>query len=218
MGMDGVELVLQVEEQFGISLTDEEAAAVLTPAQLIDLVISKKSVEEQASCPTQRAFHLLRAAFRRISGVKNLSLSLDSQTAAVCGSIPQREVWLALQKELGIEKWPEMERPEWMVNTAAVGCLLLAAVLFPALGWASVIPGIFAGAFLHAATQNQKRCVPNRYKTVRQLACLACAAPCIDWNRAYVADRVRGIVLETLDLKPDKYREDALFVKDLGMD
>ncbi len=216
--MDGVELVLQVEEQFGISTSDEEAAAVLTPSQLVDLVVSKKSVAEQASCPTQRAFHLLRAAFRRITGVKNLSLSLDSQTAAVCGSTPQKEVWLALQRELGIEKWPEMERPQWMVNTAVVGCLLVAAALFPTLGWGSVIPGIVVGAFLQTATQNQRRCVPHRYKSVRQLVCLACAAPGIDWNRAYVSDRIRGIVLETLDLKPDKYREDALFVKDLGMD
>lgn len=41
MGLDGVELVLAVEHEFQIIITDEEAVRVTTPAKLTDLVYSK---------------------------------------------------------------------------------------------------------------------------------------------------------------------------------
>ena len=41
MGLDLVELVMAVEERFGITLTDAEAEKAETPAKLIDLVVSK---------------------------------------------------------------------------------------------------------------------------------------------------------------------------------
>ena len=39
--MEGVELVMATEEDFGISISDAEAGAVTTPRMLIDLVLEK---------------------------------------------------------------------------------------------------------------------------------------------------------------------------------
>lgn len=41
MGMEGVELVMAAEEEFGITITDDEAAKILTPRDFIDAVAEK---------------------------------------------------------------------------------------------------------------------------------------------------------------------------------
>jgi len=43
MGLDAVEVVMAIEEHFGISLSDADAARCVTPAILIDLVLAKVS-------------------------------------------------------------------------------------------------------------------------------------------------------------------------------
>lgn len=57
MGLDGVEIVMKVEDAFGIGIADSEAEKIVTPAQLIALVLSKVDRTPQPACLTQRAFH-----------------------------------------------------------------------------------------------------------------------------------------------------------------
>ena len=48
MGLDGVELVMEFEEEFGVELKDEEVVDLLTPRLVIDLIYSKlKNLDEQ---------------------------------------------------------------------------------------------------------------------------------------------------------------------------
>src|SRR5215470_17159858 len=60
MGLDAVELVMTVEEKFGISITDEEATRVVSVGDLKRLVTTKLDVAYTDGCLTQRAFHLIR--------------------------------------------------------------------------------------------------------------------------------------------------------------
>jgi hypothetical protein len=62
MGLEAVELIMAIEETFGISITDAEGAAILTPADLIRTIESKVRCADPAACPTQKAFHRLRRA------------------------------------------------------------------------------------------------------------------------------------------------------------
>ena len=41
MGLDGVELLMALEEAFGIEIKNEEAAETVTPGLVIDLIYSK---------------------------------------------------------------------------------------------------------------------------------------------------------------------------------
>jgi hypothetical protein len=60
MGLDAVELVMAVEEKFGITISDEEATNALTVGDLKRLVQAKLKLTDTEGCLTQRAFHLLR--------------------------------------------------------------------------------------------------------------------------------------------------------------
>jgi hypothetical protein len=65
MGLDGVEIVMAVEQDFGIQIEDSEAEQILTPGQLIDLVMSKVATTTTDICLTHRSFNLLRQFFVR---------------------------------------------------------------------------------------------------------------------------------------------------------
>ena len=41
MGLDSVEIVIRVEEEFDISVSDEDAAQITTPRQLIDYLMAR---------------------------------------------------------------------------------------------------------------------------------------------------------------------------------
>jgi hypothetical protein len=60
MGLDGVEIVMSVDDSFAIELENSEAGKIVTPGQLIDLVMSKVALATSASCLTQRSFHSVR--------------------------------------------------------------------------------------------------------------------------------------------------------------
>ena len=54
MGLDAVELVMAVEEKFGISITDEEATKAVTVGDLKHLVRTKLDVADADGCPLVR--------------------------------------------------------------------------------------------------------------------------------------------------------------------
>ena len=43
MGLDSVELIIAWEEAFGITITDEEAARMLTPRDVIELIAARRA-------------------------------------------------------------------------------------------------------------------------------------------------------------------------------
>jgi acyl carrier protein len=47
MGLDGVELVMALEEGFGVTITDADAEACVTPAIVIDLIFGKLRASDE---------------------------------------------------------------------------------------------------------------------------------------------------------------------------
>jgi hypothetical protein len=56
MGMDGVEIVMAVEDAFDITIADKEAEKIVTPRDLIELVMAKVRKSDMAVCLTQWRF------------------------------------------------------------------------------------------------------------------------------------------------------------------
>ncbi|VGO15255.1 hypothetical protein PDESU_03837 [Pontiella desulfatans] len=79
MGLDGVELIMETENVFGIRIEDEEAEVCLHPRDVIELVWSKVSHADKAVCPSQRAFCISRRALVDVFGIAEEQYSEDAR-------------------------------------------------------------------------------------------------------------------------------------------
>ena len=235
MGLDTVEMVMEVEQAFDIRLEDAEVEKLSTPRDLIDLVMSKVTQADAAGCLTQHAFNALRVGL-----IPQLTLKRQDITPRIrmADLVPkaQRKVLLdCLADELECPALPHLIRPKWLVNVLTVTCALLgiAAAVFifhrglwqhrGAVFLTALVTAAGTGFLANAATRGCCTEFPPSIASVGELSRwlvghktdLAGAAPG-KWTREQVAARIRDITIEQTGCGK-AYREDASFVQDLGM-
>jgi acyl carrier protein len=231
MGLDGVEIVMAVEETFDIRIEDAEAAKILTPRQLIELVQSKVAMTTASVCLTQRAFNLLRKTLLRHGGWKRFEITPARRLSELINRNQRRSLLANVCKDLTIKKPPELVRANWLNITLLAGALLtgmLAAIatrqIFSSVAiWIFILVAMFtAGAALRLTKPLCKE-FPANLQTVGDLARWAmthkadlATATVPAWTHDQIVARVREIVVDVLGCKPD-FSEDANFVKDLGL-
>ncbi|MCF7848720.1 MAG: hypothetical protein K9M45_07720 [Kiritimatiellales bacterium] len=229
MGLDGVELVMAVEEEFGISIADEEAERCRHPRDIIYLVCSKVRMIGEKICQSQRSFYLSRRALVRTFGVERSAIKLNTP---VCELIPVDNhalYWNRLKFAMAANEWPKLVRLRWISNTiAAIGFLVFLAVAIT-LQWnmyfmlwpVSVIAGMlaaFASSWISLRlTQKWENRIPIHYRTVKDLVQLAHRSDEMEWTRKGIAEALKQVVIDQLGLKDEDYSEDADFVKDYGI-
>ncbi len=63
MGLDTVELVMEIEDAFSIKIPDDEASHMVTAGDVFDYIVAKTSVTTNSSvCLSAVAFYSLRRA------------------------------------------------------------------------------------------------------------------------------------------------------------
>jgi hypothetical protein len=129
MGLDAVELVMAVEEKFGINITDEEATKTLTVGDLKHLVRTKLDVADVDGCLTQHAFHLIRKNATAEFGILRRNLRPDTTLETVIPQTTRRESWRNFQVALGVAELPELVRPHTVNLTITV--LVLSGIVLP---------------------------------------------------------------------------------------
>jgi hypothetical protein len=107
MGLDTVEIVLEIEEAFGIHIPDEVAANLLTLQDVTDYVTGQVTTIPQETCKTQQIYYRLRRGFR--SQIPALAGDLDLRMALkdVLHRDQWSRVWTAVRKQVGEDYWPE---------------------------------------------------------------------------------------------------------------
>lgn len=220
MGLDGVELVIATEDQFGVRLSEAEAERCRTPGDLVDLVLAKLAIVERAPCVHQRAFHLLRRAVIQVAGVPRHAVRLDTSLTSLLPHRTPPDFWSALRGAVGARSWPALVRPRWLVRLGFAASLGTGVLLGGCLdSWLLGVGGVVVAAWVGERTTRPWRVFPPpSASTPRGLLPHAMSSPAIFWSRDQVAARVRELVIDILGLQEGRYREDADFVKDLGLD
>jgi hypothetical protein len=230
MGLDGVEIVMAVEDAFEIKIEDKEAEKCITPRDVIDLVMGKVQPSDEQVCLSQRSFHLLRRAFIE-RGISRPKFRLDSRLEEIVPKKNRRIAWQSLSQKIGTPVWPSLERPGWLQIIIWLCAILFAFwTILKIPRWESSLINFFTwiaaccaatwlGYFL---TRPFASSFPQSHSTIRELVSfLVIRNPQVlkidqkKWSREQVAAVIREIVIETLDCK--NYREDARFVEDLGL-
>ncbi|MFO1486728.1 MAG: phosphopantetheine-binding protein [Verrucomicrobiaceae bacterium] len=203
MGLDSVELVLAFEEEFGIAIPDSAAENMRTPRDVIDFVVK----ERQRVAELDAMKHLLET----LGEMGFADIRPDMSFNELFGS--QRVIrWKELGKRLApfsiprdVPHGPGCAMAGWSFLAGAIalfmGRWLLAGicVLLFAVGW------IWSG---------RTRRIPDSVDSVEKLA----AHLTRPFSESEIAEKVRAIVTEQLELKEGVYGEDKRFVQDLGVD
>ena len=231
MGLDGVEIVMKVEEAFDISIADEEAEKVLTPKALIELVEFKVATVELSVCLTHRAFNLLRHYMFEQRGLPRSRITPKTKMDGLVPRSARKNFLQELAAHIGADaKPPKLVRPAKLICLLAAACLATGAYLGVRFG-ASVENGIVIALFTAVGcafpanflTKPLYLSFPKEAATAGELArwirrhkpgLANCSQRA--WTRAEIANTVRGIVVDVLNCS-DQYEEDARFIQDLGL-
>ncbi len=225
MGMDGVEIVMAVEERFGIQISNEEAERIVKPRELIDLILTKIDSSDVPACLSRRAFHVVRRALVSQFGLERIAIRPSTKLASMIRRSGRRQSWCALQRHLGVEKWPELRTPGILIlavfaSTALAIGLSWSFASKPQMLVMNVVT-ITVGLFILRAPAFQLA-FPASVKSVGELSqFLAGQAPELfeagnrKWARVEVSNQVREIVIDVIGCK--NYSEDARFIEDLGL-
>ena len=115
MGVDGIELRMELEESFDVTFTDEEAAKMLTMRDIHETVLSKLNDKPApAICRSQAAFYRLRASLCRLTGCDRKAVTPSCRTARLLPITSRYKRWSELERTSDL-KFPLLGRPSWLI-------------------------------------------------------------------------------------------------------
>ena len=216
MGLDGVELVMAFEEEFGIAFTNAEAERIETVGKAIDVIFNKLQETDSVS-----AENLVLGAVARVSGERLENLDRSTRLDEVFSTEARWDQWDLLQQELGYEVVPGPRLP-WALTLLGWCVVFLPIVLlWPRIGW-GIIVGLAAGFSYWLLVQRFRCVLPLKGKRVGDLIKpvekrLAKSREKQGLSRSEVRAETVEIIVEQLGITPEQCTDDARFIDDLGV-
>jgi acyl carrier protein len=222
MGLELVELILTVEENYGLSIPDTDIASIDTAGKLYDYILAHRFAGAEDGCLTSVAFYRLRRAMMSVLGVSRK----DVQTAAnLTAMIParRRQVWRELQTALAL-RLPPLRRPAWVTAVATLAVLAAAIAagvqrnLFVALVVACAV-----GYVLRRVTEPLAVEPGPEFATVGQLVkeivamnFAALSDQCRRSSAVELWESLRNLIADELGVQRSDVTKESHFVKDFG--
>jgi acyl carrier protein len=224
MGLDAVELVMAVEEEFKVDLPAEEAVQCETVGKLVDLVHSKVRQSAADPCLSQRGFYVVR---KTLMGVLGLERSRITPESVLENLIPRddrvtvwRKVFQSLQGDSAVA--PTLICPRWMKWMTSLVIPGTVCVLITALTWlpfiAAFLIAVVAGLLTGLTTIPFRIEFPASCSRVKDLVRYVGSLDPRVWSKETVFVKLREIIVEQLGVKESQVTLEAHFVNDLLMD
>jgi len=222
MGLDSVELVLSVEEEFGINIDDADTVNLVTPGILSDYVIGRLGCVDviNGRCLSQVGFYRIRSALVRQFGARRNEVRPDSPIRNFL-SRNIRQQWAQLQKTIDATQLPGLECKKSIAYSIQIampfgGLALLLLVGAP--GWMLVLVSCVLWLFAVIVTDRIGDVIPESLATVGALVPYVRIKNQEEWTREYVLQKVIQITSVQVGVPIEKIHSDSHFVKDLGID
>jgi acyl carrier protein len=224
MGLDGVELVMAVEEEFKIAIPDSDAFEADTVGKLVDAVHSRLRQNVEEPCPSQQGFYLLRKELMTELGLARSAVKPDSELDNLIPKAGRRHLWRDFVHSVtgGENISTALVRPR-PLNWAVV--LVLPCVAFLAtlkwvpgsLFWLGFFPALAVLFLADRVTTPFKTCFPSKFSRVRDLVPFVRTLDSKVWSRDEVFQKIREITVEILGVKPEQVKMESHWVNDLGV-
>lgn len=228
MGLDIVEMILRVEEEFSIEIFDEEASHLSTVGQLHALILDKLGLLRSSGCPSSATFYQLRRALVDLAVAPRDEIRPATPIYALLPVRVRRQMWKNWSEAAHL-KLPALERPRWALwlPKLALGAALCAAPLFWFSGWALVYNAtalLFCGfvAWWSAlqAVHLPANCasVGDVTRATMQMRYGTPTPRVEEPNQDRIWRKLRAIVAEESGAKAEEVTPEADFIRDLRMD
>jgi len=100
MGLDGVELLMRIEEEFSIDLPDDEVSSVRTVGDLYEVVLSK--LKTTPDCLSSRAFYRTRGALTNSLGISRRRIRPSTDLEPLFPPAERKHLWNAVTEAIGL--------------------------------------------------------------------------------------------------------------------
>jgi acyl carrier protein len=222
MGLDTIELIMNVEDRFHIQIADIDAERIQTVGQLAAHVAERIGQSNCSTCTSQRVFHRVRAGLVTL-GAEPRHVRLSSRMDEFLPAGQTIVGWGQLGAATGL-RLPELERPGWVTTSLLLAPLVvMAGSLF--WNWHSLGVGVLGGFVVmwlgFLLTRPLAVVVPEDVATVGQLVRKLLNMNWIDGQEmrdAEIFQIVRAIVSEQAGVAEEEIGPDSHFIGDLHMD
>lgn len=232
MGLDSVELILEVEDCFKIRISDSSCEKVTTVADLVAVVINHLP-RYSSPCPTAQHFRTLRSQLSKTSEIPTRSFRPKTPLADVFPRPHRRRLWSKFAE--GSQFVPPLVAPRaidrgFLVTfwVCAFLWVVMMGIVFFALGGLAA-SGVGLGTLGIVAVlivflyKRCTLCFPQGCLTVADLVRLTMPTPMpsgagdILAAENVVLQTVRQLTADQLGLSLDRVQPESRFVQDLGM-
>jgi len=228
MGLDGVELVMAIEDRFGITIPDSVSSEIRTVDDLVGFCLDRIHAAETVYCPSLSSFLSLRCLVREIRNDPDLRLRPRDNVETVLDESDRKRLWQQLPELL--KSHPrELRRPAWLRKTLVVVVLSFPIALMAVLPWHIEILALIWlatiawGMLLHWLTLSMRTQTPDGYTTFgeitkRIVGVTVATNPPAETDYDTVFSIIKEIVVDQLGVDDDEVVPTARFIQDLGLD
>jgi acyl carrier protein len=149
MGLDSVEIIMEVEKTFGISIPDKEAEKIITVGDFHEAVWKHLNGKLSDKCKSQVLFYRLRQSFTDTFDFPKQHLKMDSSLNEIFPELNRRKLYVDFAESNQLKFSPLVLKEPWSGILAwfgfitIVGGLMLALILINFLDytkWTLLIP------------------------------------------------------------------------------
>lgn len=229
MGLELVEIVLEVEETFGIVISDNAATQIRTVGQLHEYILDARRQERQSGCPTSRVFLQIRRVLTATTSTPRQAIRPSTDLKTVIPPQIRRRVWNRLQQDVsgGLKGL----RLPYRLGPILIGlCVVIGitgtAMIVPHVGIGNaIVLGMTATVVTLLLFQFASRSLaitfPDGVVTVGDLATATLPRGFEDAAKCQMTDQkvweqLQRIVADCIGVEIAKVTPSARFVEDLG--
>ncbi len=233
MGLGGVELIMAIEDEFGIDIADGDAETLTTPGEVTDYVMAR--IRTDARCPSQTGFYRLRSILMKTFDMPRNAIRPDTPLSDFIQNDVRQDwqrIWAAIGKP---DDYPKLRHRPFIVfatmfllpialavfiifNPLAVTTIGEQTLLHPFQLLLFLLGFLFFHLVARFALRKTARHLPLAYTSVKSLVPFMGSVKTACWTRQEVLEKVILLTSKQLGTPTEKIREDSKFIRDLGMD
>jgi hypothetical protein len=220
MGLDAIELVMECEETFGISIPDSAAAQCCTPKDLTNYIYSRIQKLNDQKCLSQIGFYQIRRILINDFGGDRKNIRPETEISSYLIN-DTRKAWRKLQHAIGSDHFPALTLSP---ITSRIIFGVLPTIIAISMSYNGFLPDelvtvmlmyyIIAGNIAFRI----RRTLPKKYIQLKDFIPFVTCIKSNRWSEDAVLETVLEITARRAGLNSDQFNEYSDFIKDIGLD